>query len=141
MAPSAREGLTTALPVANEPSAMGALQAFGAVLMQLPPQSSVPGGQTRLHALDTQLRPAPQVTPHPPQLLESTRRSRHTPAQLVRPLAQLTTQLPPVQMVPAPHVTPHPPQFRRSVERSRHEPEQLVRPLAQLSMQLPPLQI
>ena len=42
------------------------------------------------HAPAVQAEPAAQTVPHAPQLRLSVWRSRHTPAQLVEPDAQLT---------------------------------------------------
>jgi hypothetical protein len=58
--------------------------------------------------------------------------SRQVPAQLVSPVAHVTTHVLPEHTVPAAHARPHAPQFALSVVRSRHVPEQFVRPAPQV---------
>jgi hypothetical protein len=71
--------------------------------------------------------------PHPPQFSRSVVRSRHTPAQFVSPLPQLTTHIELEHTWPEVHACPHIPQFARSVVVSRHTPEQFVSPPPQLT--------
>ena len=52
----------------------------------------------------------------------------HEPAQLVRPVWQLSAHLPLEQTFPAGQALPHAPQFPSSVARSTHVPLQSVRP-------------
>ena len=64
----------------------------------MPEQLVCPDGHTRVHTLDTQLRPAVHTRPHMPQLLVSEVRSRHVVPHAVRPAVQLVTQADAVQI-------------------------------------------
>jgi hypothetical protein len=59
-------------------------------LTHVPLQLLVPDAQLTWHVLPTHTWPALHVSPHPPQLVRSFCRSRHTPPQFVSPVPQLT---------------------------------------------------
>lgn len=63
-------------------------------------------------ALATQNKPAPQATPHAPQLAVSVARLTHLPPQFMSPCAHW--QAPAEHCWPAPHAFPHAPQFAGS---------------------------
>jgi hypothetical protein len=75
----------------------------------------VPTRQEHLPAL--QVRPAPQSTPQPPQLVASVRVSTQRPPQRVRGEAQ--THAPAAQYCESGHTFPQAPQLLRSLRRSR----------------------
>jgi len=64
--------------------------------------------------------------PQPPQFDRSLVRSRQTPEQFVRPVAQVSVHEPAEQIWPAAQTVPQPPQLSRSVMRLMQVPEQLT---------------
>jgi hypothetical protein len=68
----------------------------------------------------TQLWPAAQTLPQPPQLRGSTRTLTHTPLQRLVPPPQ--AQAPLTQDAPAPHTLPQDPQLLGSIATSVHTP-------------------
>ncbi len=79
--------------------------------------------------------------PHAPQLVLSTRRSRHTPEQLVCPDGHTSEHVPDTQLRPVAHTRPQTPQLLPSVCRSRQLVPHAVSPVAQLVTQAEPAQI
>jgi hypothetical protein len=88
-------------------------------------------------ALPPQLWSERQARLQAPQLARSTVRSRQTPAQLVSPVGQLTTQRPAWHACPAPQATPQVPQLAPSVWRSTQRPVHTLCPDGQLSAHTP----
>jgi hypothetical protein len=102
----------------SQPSAGLALQSAKPTLQVKPQRAPVHD--------EVALATAGQTVPQAPQLRGSVLVLVQLPAQLTRPLAQVTTQVPAEHTWPAAHIRPHVPQLLRSTWRSRQVPEQLV---------------
>jgi hypothetical protein len=118
----------------QEPQLVGSFS----VSTQLPPQATVPSGQTDSHLPVAQTWSALHFSPQAPQWLGSLSVATQMPPQSAVPTGH--AHLPATQVVPFPQTVPQVPQLASSDWRSTQEPLHAERGAVQSAAQVPELQ-